>query len=102
MTTLPNYGPTRALIAFALIASMLLALVATPNAWATDNETTSRELTLLYRSARAVISDAQSKINDPALGDKGLGADAVVAATLANYESASGARLDMSSNAEAK
>jgi len=86
------------------VTALAVALVlATSGALANDpNEIAGRELTLLFRSARAVISAEQEKINNPDLGDKGLSGDAVVNAALANYEKSAGAKLDMSTNVEAK
>ncbi len=55
-----------------------------------SNEDLAKDMATLFRSARAVISKHQAKINDPELGDKGLTADFVVNEAKANYKAATG------------
>ncbi|MBK8907484.1 MAG: DUF3365 domain-containing protein [Rhodospirillales bacterium] len=43
------------------------------------------DLAELYRAARTVISNNQSRINDPAIGDKGLSGEKVLADTVAIF-----------------
>ncbi|WLQ13295.1 DUF3365 domain-containing protein [Hahella aquimaris] len=68
----------------------------------TDLYAVSADITTLYRSARAVISDNQALINDASKGDKGLSAEAVVEKTLENYRKAVNHDLDMTTNTDAK
>lgn len=70
----------------------LLTAVSTP-AFADENEDIAKEMATLFRSARAVITKNQAHINDPAVGDKGLGPDAVIAAAKENYKAATGRDL---------
>ncbi len=58
-----------------------------------DNEVLASELTTLMRSARAVMSENQALINDPAIGDKGLSADKVIAQAKENFKKAAGKPL---------
>ncbi len=79
----------------------LVALLAAPGAIPAAHadealEATSSDLTLIFRSARKIISDNQDLINDPSKGDKGLSAAAVVEQTKANYKAATGKDLDLS------
>jgi len=52
----------------------------------------------LFRSARAVISKNQGLINDASKGDKGLTADAVIAAAKENYKKATDEDLPAADN----
>lgn len=66
-------------------------------------EAISHEITTLYRSSRKVISDNQALINDASKGDKGLGAEQVIAKTKENYQLSTGKALDLADeNANAK
>ncbi len=75
-------------------SALALALVTTvclPQfAYADANEDMAKEMATLFRSARAVITKNQAHINDPAVGDKGLGPDAVIAAAKENYKTSTG------------
>jgi hypothetical protein len=62
----------------------------------------SNDLTLIYRSARKVISDNQQHINNPELGDKGLSGEVVATKTLENYQAVSGQALDPAKLTEAQ
>jgi len=53
-------------------------------------EAIASRLSAMLQSARAVISRHQAEINDPALGDKHLGADVVIAEATANYKAKTG------------
>ena len=50
----------------------------------------ARSLATMLQSARAVISINQKRINDPALGDKGLSGAVVLEEAVANYKAATG------------
>jgi hypothetical protein len=50
----------------------------------------ARSLATMLQSSRAVISINQDRINDPALGDKGLTGAAVLEKAIANYSKATG------------
>lgn len=50
----------------------------------------AQSLATMLQSARAVISTNQERINDPALGDKGLSGAAVLEKAVANYRQATG------------
>ncbi|MBL1275253.1 MAG: hypothetical protein COB30_004130 [Ectothiorhodospiraceae bacterium] len=84
-----------------LTAIMGVFVFFTP-AKAVDKDRLSNELTTLYRSARAVISDKQKHINDASIGNKGLTASEVIKRTHANFKKATGAALDMETGQEAK
>jgi len=76
-------------------AFAVLCSVAMP-AWA-DNAQDAADMADFFRAARAVISKNQDKINDAALGDKGLSAAVVLATAKENYKTATGKDLDESS-----
>ena len=84
--------PSRPLaVAAVLLASSLTgpgALAAEPS----DLEI-ALGLSKLLQSARAVISTEQDHINDPSIGDKGLGAEAVLARGLATFKETTGTDL---------
>lgn len=76
------------------IAAFFMSAVFAPIAAAQESdEDLAAEITVLIRSARAVISDNQALINDPAKGDKGLSADKVLATAKENYKKAAGKPL---------
>lgn len=83
------------------VGAVLLMLLTVP-IWLTpatatgDVEATSKDLTLIFRSARKVISDNQDLINDASKGEKGLSPAAVIEQTKANYKIATGKDLDLS------
>jgi len=93
-----THSSTHWLITLALLAGSLLTGPVT----AASNDDQAEELTTLYRSARGVISKNQAHINNADIGDKGLGGTVVVEKAKVNFESATGAALDMSTNTEAK
>lgn len=82
-------------------ASAALLVFVTAQAWlppalaAEDVEATGKDLTLIFRSARKVISDNQDLINDASKGDKGLSAAAVIEQTKVNYQAAAGTELNL-------
>lgn len=78
-----------------LLAASLSLLASTPLMAADDVEAISKDLTLIYRAARKVISDNQDLINDASKGDKGLSSNAVIEAAKANYKAAAGKELDL-------
>jgi hypothetical protein len=55
-----------------------------------QEEEVALNLANMLRAARAVISAEQERINDPAIGDKGLTGDAVLAETVARFEESTG------------
>ncbi len=91
---------TRFFLLFFIITTA--STISTPIAIADEKEVLSKELSTLFRSARKVISVNQKHINDSSLGDKGLSAKAVIAKAKANYKAATGADLDLATNAKAK
>jgi len=50
------------------------------------DEAIAQSLAEMLRDARAIISDNQSRINDPELGDKGLTADVVLTQAMETYK----------------
>lgn len=75
---------------------LLAAPLGLPPALAADDvEATGKDLTLIFRSARKVISDNQDLINDASKGDKGLSAAAVIEQTKVNYQAAAGTALNL-------
>jgi len=87
----------RARFEIALVATALLGLLCAtlppPRAAAgaeSDEVAIAISLANMLRAGRAVISSNQALINDPERGDKGLGGEVVLAATVANYRKATG------------
>lgn len=73
--------------------TLLAATTAIPAMAAETQQDLAAELTVLLRSGRQVISENQNLINDPAVGDKGLSADKVLAAAKENYKKSAGKPL---------
>jgi len=71
------------------LVAALVTTVSVP-AYASTDEETAKEMATLFRAARGVIAKNQAHINDPAIGDKGLSSDAVVAKAKENYKTATG------------
>ena len=69
-------------------------------AWA-DQESFSKELATMFRSARKGISDNQDLINDASKGDKGLNSAKVLELMKSNYKDATKQDLKMSGEAAA-
>jgi hypothetical protein len=67
-----------------------LAVGSRPALATSEEEETALNLANMLRAARAVISAKQDLINDPAIGDKGLTGDAVLAETVARFEESTG------------
>lgn len=67
-----------------------------------DKAALSSELTALFRAARAVISKSQKHINDPAIGDKGLSGQAVVAKAKEIYKEKNSKDFELADVATAK
>ncbi len=80
----------RAAICAVIVTSMLPTLAARA---AVSHEEIALSLATLLRSARAVISDKQKHINNPEIGEKGLGADVVIGIARENYKKATGTDL---------
>ncbi len=72
-----------------LLSTLALPVPAADRPSAADVEI-AQSLATMLQSARAVISAHQKEINDPAIGDKGLVADKVVAEAIANFEKKAG------------
>jgi hypothetical protein len=89
LQTTRTHAALRIAALFALGASLALPLAAAEP----SQEELAAELTTLMRSGRMVISDNQEKINDAAVGDKGLSADKVLAAAKDNYKKNAGKAL---------
>ena len=78
-------------LALAVIAACIFAAAGSAGFGANDDdETIALHLAELLRSARAVISQNQTVINDPALGDKGLTGERVLADALIGYKERTG------------
>ena len=77
-----------------LLALVLAGLLLPPAvaALAPEGEDTAiaQSLAQMLRSARTVISESQTKIDDPALGDKGLSGKVVLNLAIQKYTSATG------------
>lgn len=69
---------------------LVLAAVSLSSAADQGDETIALHLAELLRSARTVVSQYQTVINDPALGDKGLSAERILAEAVAIYEKQTG------------
>ena len=82
---LKNFSTSIRFIALAVF----LAALSAPASAETD-EDIAREMAVLFQSARAVITQSQARINDPATGDKGFGPDDVIAAARENYKKTTG------------
>jgi len=83
--TLPKLK--KSVLALALATTMMLPVSAFA---AGDDEAVAKEMATLFRAARGVITKNQAHINDPAVGDKGLGPDVVIAQAKENYKTATG------------
>lgn len=81
----------------AVLTAFFISLLAGAGSMAAStagDEEIALSLATLLRSARAVISDKQTHINNPEIGDKGLSAEVVVAIAKENYAKATGTDLD--------
>ncbi len=58
------------------------------------DEDVAKEMSVLFSSGRAVISDNQDKINNAELGDKGLTGDVVITAAKEKYKANTGKDVD--------
>ena len=90
-----NPWSRRSWLVFALTSLLIAVTVLAPLAGgvfaATDNDAAiAMRLADLLRSARTVISRNQDLINDPALGDKGLTGDKVLAEAIALHKEQTG------------
>ena len=82
----------RAAALFLVTAAIGLHLLTSggPALATTEEEKVALQLADLLRAARAVISAKQGLINDPAIGDKGLTSDVVLAETIARFKESTG------------
>jgi len=71
-------------------AVLLLALSPTARSAAGDDRDIANSLAAMLRAGRAVISNSAARINDPAVGDKGLDGKSVLAQVVALYREATG------------
>ena len=81
----------------AVFTAFLISLLAGAGSMAkttAGDEEIALSLATLLRSARAVISDKQTHINNPEIGDKGLSPAVVVGIAKENYQKATGRDLD--------
>ena len=62
----------------------------TPDAQGAEDRAIANSLAAMLRAGRTVISNNQGRINDPALGDKGLDGKTVLSQTVAGYTKATG------------
>ena len=83
-------GTSRALAALVLLGA-LAAGMPLGRAAMQDDVDTALSIAEFLRGARTVISAGQARINDPALGDKGLSGDVVVDQAIQNVIKATGA-----------
>jgi hypothetical protein len=74
------------------VAAVLALALCLPQADAAEEDELQIALSLatMLRSARTVISESQELINDPAVGDKGLTGDVVLAKALDRYRESTG------------
>ncbi len=80
----------RLCLAISLAAAVALTGLPDGKAAGDDDVAIALSLAQFLRSARTVISSNQDLINDPALGDKGLGAKVVLDAAIEQYTAATG------------
>jgi hypothetical protein len=79
-----------------LLRSLLLAVIVAGLVWRPalaaeeDDSAIAASLAQMLRSARTVISENQTRIDDPTLGDKGLGGKAVLGLAVQKYQKATG------------
>ena len=86
----PGGFAAAALAACLLGASIILSGGCLASGDEGERQEVAESMAKFLQSARAVISKHQSEINDPAIGDKGLSADTVIAEAAANYKKATG------------
>jgi hypothetical protein len=77
-------------LATATLAVGLFALGAIPALAADEDAAIAQSLAQMLRAARVVIADSQAKIDDPAVGDKGLSGRAVLDLAIQKYQAATG------------
>lgn len=87
-------GPRIGIAATAMYFLLFAAIGQMANAQVLEERDVAFSLATLLRSARSVVSDAQSLINDPAIGNKGFTSEYVLEETLFNYEIETGRSLD--------
>lgn len=78
-----------------ILRNLSLLLLVPLQLHAEDNISLSQDITTLYRSARAVMSTHQDKINNPDIGDKNLNRTTVVQMAKENYKNTTGKELSM-------
>ncbi len=77
-------------IAASLLIVGLVTLWALPAPAADEDAAIAQSLAQMLRSARTVISDSQAKIDDPAVGDKGLTGRVVLDLAVQKYKATTG------------
>src|SRR5205823_10415172 len=77
-------------IVTALLIVGHVALWAVPAPAADEDAVIAQSLAQMLRSARTVISDSQAKIDDPAVGDKGLSGRVVLDLAIQKYKATTG------------
>ncbi len=78
-------------VAAALFAAILTLPGVGAAATGDEDAAIAESLAQMLRAGRTVVSDSQARIDDPAVGDKGLGGRAVLAMAIANYKKTTGA-----------
>ena len=94
-TRINRVGPGRRFVGAPLLTLLVLAIgwvalapMTSPLAATDDDTEIAMRVANLLRAARSVISSNQALINDPAIGDKGLTGEKVLADAIAIYEEA--------------
>src|SRR4029077_2635485 len=72
------------------LAALLLPPALAALAPESEDAAIAQSLAQMLRSARTVISESQAKIDDPALGDKGLSGKVVLDLAVQKYKTATG------------
>ena len=88
----PGSAAWKGRLAKSFIALLLIAVPASP-AFASDPQedaTIAQHLAEMLRDARTIISNNQSRINDPEIGDKGLTAQVVLDQAIQTYKKNTG------------
>jgi hypothetical protein len=91
---LPGSGGWMGRLVNALIGLVLMGIAASVSVAATEpaaeDAAIAQSLAEMLRDARAIISNNQSKINDPEIGDKGLTAKLVLDQAVETYKKNTG------------
>jgi hypothetical protein len=77
-------------VALCILTVGLVSLWALPARAADEDATIAQSLAQMLRSARVVIAESQAKIDDPAVGDKGLSGRVVLDLAIQKYQATTG------------